>query len=306
MLSGATPEERQEIAELCQGEIDYLEDFLTQLAALGSDSKFERLAADLREVLQKRDSVLVFTQYTDTMDYLRDGLREVYGGQVACYSGRGGECWQGGKWVAVSKETIKTAFRASREVKILLCTESASEGLNLQTCGVLINYDMPWNPMRVEQRIGRIDRIGQTYEYVWVRNYFYEQTVEADIYHRLDDRIGSFEHVVGELQPILARVARMIEAAAMAGQDRREQLIAQEVASINLLVRSAEAGTLNLDKLVDDEVAATSAAPPPVTMPELERALVTSAELAGRFHPHPTIGRAHQFDWNGQMQACHV
>jgi superfamily II DNA or RNA helicase len=303
LFSGATPEERQAIIELCQGEIDFLEDFLARLATLGSDSKFERLAADLREVLQKRDSVLVFTQYTDTMDYLRDRLREVYGGQVACYSGRGGERWQGGKWVAVSKETIKTAFRASREVKILLCTESASEGLNLQTCGVLINYDMPWNPMRVEQRIGRIDRIGQAYERVWVRNYFYDRTVEADIYRRLDDRISSFEYVVGELQPILARVGRVIEAAAMVGADRREQFIAQEVASINQLVRSAEASTLNLDRLVDDEVAAPPAAQPPITMPELERTLVASAALDGRFHPHRTIAGAHQFDWDGQMQA---
>jgi hypothetical protein len=301
-LAGTTPGERQELVELCQGEIDYLEDFLAQLKALGSDSKFERLADDLAAVLQKRDSALVFTQYTDTMDFLRDRLRVVYGGQVACNSGRGGERWQNGKWVTVSKESVKAAFRSSREVKVLLCTESASEGLNLQTCGVLINYDMPWNPMRVEQRIGRIDRIGQTYERVWVRNYFYERTVEADIYHRLDDRIGSFEHVVGELQPILARVARVIEAAAMAAGDRRERLIAQEVASINQAVRSAEAGALNLDKLVDTKVAPAAAVPPPLTMPELERTLVESITLRDRFRPHPSVAGAHLLDWNGQLQ----
>src|SRR4029079_10796042 len=106
---------------------------------------------------------------------LRDRLRAVYGGQVACYSGRGGERWKEGKWVGVSKETIKAGFRSSREVKVLLCTESASEGLNLQTCGVLINYNMPWNPLRVEQRIGRIDRIGQTYPTVWARNSFSDE-----------------------------------------------------------------------------------------------------------------------------------
>jgi hypothetical protein len=115
LFPGNSTAERKELVELCQGEIDYLEDFLARLRSLGSDSKFERLASDLRDVLQRRDSVIVFTQYTDTMDYLRDGLREVYGGQVACYSGRGGERWQDGKWVTVSKETIKTAFRSSRE-----------------------------------------------------------------------------------------------------------------------------------------------------------------------------------------------
>jgi hypothetical protein len=63
------------------------------------------------------------------------------------------------RWQILPKEQIKAQFREGT-IKILLCTESASEGLNLQTCGVLINYDLPWNPMRVEQRIGRIDRIG--------------------------------------------------------------------------------------------------------------------------------------------------
>jgi superfamily II DNA/RNA helicase len=62
---------------------------------------------------------------------------------VACYSGRDGERWDGSNWIGTSKEKIKTAFRESEEIKILLCTESASEGLNLQTCGVLINYEMP-------------------------------------------------------------------------------------------------------------------------------------------------------------------
>jgi ERCC4-related helicase len=77
------------------------------LRALGPDSKFERLASDLEDVLRRRDSVLVFSQYTDTMDYLRDRLRQTYGSQVACCSGRGGERWQGGRWTLVSKENIK-------------------------------------------------------------------------------------------------------------------------------------------------------------------------------------------------------
>ena len=124
-------------------EVDYVKDFIAELKALGTDSKFEQLAGDLAEILRRRDSVIVFTQYTDTMDYLREKLRQVYGGQVACYSGRDGERWDGSNWIGTSKEKIKTAFRESEEIKILLCTESASEGLNLQTCGVLINYEMP-------------------------------------------------------------------------------------------------------------------------------------------------------------------
>src|SRR5207342_1398361 len=118
----------------------------------------------------------------------------------------------------------------SQDIKILLCTESASEGLNLQTCGVLINFDMPWNPMRVEQRIGRIDRIGQKFEKVWIRHFFYSDSVEAEVYRRLEDRIGWFEDVVGELQPILAGVAKTIRDAAMAGPDARAKIIADGIA----------------------------------------------------------------------------
>ncbi|MCE9554580.1 MAG: DEAD/DEAH box helicase family protein [Planctomycetes bacterium] len=288
-----------EMKRLFLDEVDYIEDFLADLRSLGSDSKFEQLTRDLAQLLKQRDSILIFTQYTDTMDYLRDKLRQVYGDQVACYSGRGGERWNGKAWIGTSKETIKTAFRDKQEIKILLCTESASEGLNLQTCGMLINYDMPWNPMRVEQRIGRIDRIGQVYTKVWVRNYFYERTVEADIYQRLDNRIGSFENVVGELQPILARVARTIEAAAMATDERRGKLIAQEVAAINKMVESSEVSGLDLDKLVDDTVSAPKSLPAPVTLTELERTIIGSQALGERFTPHPRIAGAHLLDWAG-------
>lgn len=278
-----------ETRKLFQGEIQYVEDFLTGLRTIGTDSKFQRLVQQLNEFLKWRDSVIVFTQYTDTMDYLRGKLRQVYGAQVACYSGRGGEQWNGKAWSGTSKENIKNAFREHTEVKILLCTESASEGLNLQTCGVLINYDMPWNPMRVEQRIGRIDRIGQVYSRVWVRNYFYDQTVEATIYQRLDDRIGSFENVVGELQPILSRVARAIESAVMAGDEQREALIRDQVEEINRMVGQGETTGIGLDRISGDAVEAPADLPVPLTLTEMERALIQSKALGSRFRPHPSI-----------------
>ncbi len=292
-----------DVPSLFLGEVQFVTDFLADLRGLGTDSKFEQVARDLAELLKRRDSVIIFTQYTDTMDYLRGKLRHVYGAQVACYSGRGGELWDGKTWVGTSKENIKTAFREQQDIKILLCTESASEGLNLQTCGVLINFDLPWNPMRVEQRIGRIDRIGQVYPDVWVRNYFYQDTVEADVYQRLDDRITSFESVVGELQPILSQVARVIEAAAMANDKKRGELIVKEVEEINRRVRSAEISALNLDKFVDDTVEAVAEEPSPVTLPELERAIVQSAAMHSRFEPHPQIAGAHFLDWHGAYEA---
>ena len=195
-------------------EIKYLEDLLDQFENTGEDSKLSHFITILRQELIQRESAIVFTQYTDTMDYLRTALQQLYGAQIACYSGRGGELYQNGQWRIFPKEQIKTKFREGI-IKILLCTESASEGLNLQTCGVLINYDMPWNPMRVEQRIGRLDRIGQIYDTVRIHNFYYDGTVEAKVYKKLRDRIDAFQTVVGNLQPILATVPTFIEQAVM-------------------------------------------------------------------------------------------
>jgi len=284
-----------------RGELEYIDGFLHDLKELGSDSKLERLFEDLRYFFDHRDRVIIFTQYTDTMDYLREQLRQVYGYQVACYSGRGGEQWDGVAWMTRPKEELKAAFTRGDEVKILLCTESASEGLNLQTCGVLINYDLPWNPMRVEQRIGRIDRIGQKYEEVWIRNYFFEGTVEAIVYQRLSDRIDWFEDVVGQLQPILHQVARTIENVAMLRGKERKKRLDEEIAAIREQVESRELSGLDLDSYVDDQVGAVQERPVPVTLQQLERILVESKSVGGLFEAHPEIAGAHMLSWNDQQ-----
>ena len=208
-------------------EIQYLQDLLHQFENTGEDTKLSHLLNVLRQELMNRESAIVFTQYTDTMDYLRSELCQMYGAQVACYSGRGGELYQSGTWRTIPKEEIKKRFRDG-EIKILLCTESASEGLNLQTCGVLINYDMPWNPMRVEQRIGRIDRIGQAHSTVTIHNFYYDGTVEAKVYRKLRDRIQAFTTVVGNLQPILAQVPTFIEQAVMSADPEEEDVLLAE------------------------------------------------------------------------------
>ena len=208
-------------------EIKYLEDLLYQFENTGEDSKLSHFITILRQELIQRESAIVFTQYTDTMDYLRTALQQLYGAQIACYSGRGGELYQNGEWRTFPKEQIKTKFREGI-IKILLCTESASEGLNLQTCGVLINYDMPWNPMRVEQRIGRLDRIGQIYDTVRIHNFYYDGTVEAKVYKKLRDRIDAFQTVVGNLQPILATVPTFIEQAVMSADPEEEGVLLGE------------------------------------------------------------------------------
>ncbi|MBN1135457.1 MAG: DEAD/DEAH box helicase family protein [Anaerolineae bacterium] len=289
---------------LYRDEIDYVEAFIHDLSGLsGHDSKVERLLADLHQAFRQRDTAIVFTQYTDTMDFIREQLRQSYGTQVACYSGRGGERWDGVMWAPVTKEEIKTIFRQGEEIKVLVCTEAASEGLNLQTCGVLINYDMPWNPMRVEQRIGRLDRIGQRYDAVWIRNYFYEDTVEARVYRALSDRIDWFQEVVGPLQPILARVGRAIQTLAMAPGAERQQALRDELAQLQADLDGAQAG-LNLDEWSDQ---AKGEAPQPwdspLSLEELAAALTTTPTLKACFRPHEAIPQALWLNCEGHETA---
>jgi superfamily II DNA/RNA helicase len=91
------------------------------------------------------------------------------------------------------------------EAPLLLCTESGGEGRNLQFCNTLINFDLPWNPMSIEQRIGRLHRIGQTRE-VFVFNLVARHTLEEYVLRVLDEKINMFELVVGEIDAILGEM----------------------------------------------------------------------------------------------------
>ncbi|WP_430639378.1 helicase-related protein [Haloferax volcanii] len=218
-LAEIIPNVTDEGLHLLDQEIEELESFVDELAEIDQDPKISQLIDDLNELDHEgHNRAIIFTQYADTMDFIRQSLVSIHGETVATYSGRGGEMYDGdsSSWTHVGKERVKREFAADDgRVDILVCTDSASEGLNLQECGALINYDLPWNPMRVEQRIGRIDRIGQRYDEVTILNYSYEDTVETDIYERLDARIGLFENVVGDMQPILSGVSSQIRSATL-------------------------------------------------------------------------------------------
>ncbi|MBC9987877.1 helicase [Haloferax sp. AS1] len=232
-LTELAPSLTDEGINLLKEEIEELESFIQEVKQVDDDPKMDQLYEDLDMLDRKgRSRIIVFTQYKDTMHFVRRELRWKYGENIACYSGDGGEMYDEDEdtWRNVGKERVKREFSDNDgEVDILVCTDSASEGLNLQECGAMINYDLPWNPMRVEQRIGRIDRIGQEYDDVYILNYSYEDTVESDIYDRLDDRIGLFEYVVGDMQPILSSVGSKIREATMvkgakADSDEYEEL----------------------------------------------------------------------------------
>ncbi|MBO6035749.1 MAG: DEAD/DEAH box helicase family protein [Acetobacter sp.] len=201
---------------LCLEEQSKIEELIRHIDNLAlmdrKDTKFIQLKEELRTL--KADGykqVMVFTQFTDTMDFLRQELAQEPDLKIMCFSGRGGEIMQadGKGWKSISRDEVKQRFR-EEEADILLCTDAAAEGLNFQFCGALINYDMPWNPMRVEQRIGRVDRLGQEFQMIRIINLHYADTVEADVYKALRDRIKLFENVVGGLQPILSNLSKRI------------------------------------------------------------------------------------------------
>jgi hypothetical protein len=240
------------------------------------------------------DTAIVFTQYSDTMDYVRDQLLPWYGTRVVCYSGRGGERWDPvlGEWRPVPKADVKRLFREGRDVKILIGTDSLSEGLNLQTSGKLVNYDMPWNFMRVEQRIGRVDRIGGR-PTVDVSNYFYNDTVEEQIYRGISEDFDWFTDIVGPAQPVLGQVESVIEGVAIRtpGADR-DKLIADRVDDIRKSIEEAKARAVTLTDLGQTPDPG-QAVQPAIDLPGLERVLL-SAEATRKFlHPHPTIPGAY-------------
>jgi hypothetical protein len=235
-------EERRDLAYL-----------LALVQQLPVDTKAQMLQDVLHALRQVGyHQVMIFTQYTDTMDFLRRELRAGMGATVLCFSGRGGEVQRAdGRWQPISREAAKRLFLAG-QADIMLCTDAAAEGLNFQFCGALINYDMPWNPMRVEQRIGRIDRLGQAHETIRIINLHYDDTVETDVYVALRQRIGLFEAFVGRLQPILARLPGAIATVALSRSGEQEQQRHALLSQLTAEVQDVQDSGFDLDHMTDD------------------------------------------------------
>ena len=142
---------------------------------------------------QKKEKVIVFTQFKSTLDYLKRVLDEA-GVQVSVFYGG---------LTPSEKEDAIAAFR--RQAQVLLSTEAGGEGRNLQFCRRIVNYDLPWNPMRIEQRIGRVHRLGQKHD-IQIFNFTTEATVESYVLEILQKKISMFELVVGEMDLILGNL----------------------------------------------------------------------------------------------------
>jgi hypothetical protein len=206
----------------------------------------------------KQEKVLVFATFKHTIRYLERRLRTDGIGVMSI----------SGDTPTDERPSLINRFREDRDVRVLVSSRVGSEGLDFQFCSVLVNYDLPWNPMEVEQRIGRLDRIGQQAKSIAIFNFWTEGTIEERILRRLYDRIHIFEQSIGDLEGILGDLSSRIQKELLrddlssAELDRRVEQIAralEERRASLLALESTAASFVGVDAFFDDEVDAIRA-----------------------------------------------
>ena len=161
------------------------------------DSKFATLRDQLLEYWQRNAGakVVLFAYFRETLNYLAERFAEIGVDAVVLMGG-------------MDKQAALASFRSPEGPRLLLASEVASEGVDLQFSSLLVNYDLPWNPMRIEQRIGRIDRIGQKAERIVILNLFLGGSLDERVYDRLLERLHVFERALGSMEGVLGDVIR--------------------------------------------------------------------------------------------------
>ncbi|RJQ65744.1 MAG: hypothetical protein C4519_27310 [Desulfobacteraceae bacterium] len=219
------------------------------------DSKAQELKKFVEGVLTKasHEKILIFTEYTDTLDYLRDEVLKSFGPIAQIH---------GGMNMTLRQE--QEEYFQQPEVHLMVATDAAGEGLNLQYCHIMINYELPWNPNRIEQRIGRLHRYGQQHD-VHVYNLQVVNTREGIILHRLLQKIKMIEKQLGGYAP-------------------------------NILGLTAAAEAVNLNRLSDLIMnAIADDTPPEVTAKHIEKALEARQQMCDRIEKDLFLS-LHHFD----------
>ena len=219
-------EEIEDDSQLSLGELDpdLKQEFLRLLneAELleGIDSKYEQFKQMIEKILANPETpqVMVFAFFIRTLEYLKRRF-EADGFTVGIIHGK---IPVKGDVESPDRYEIMDAFKRG-DFKILLSSEVGGEGLDFQYCHAIINYDLPYNPMRIEQRIGRIDRFGQKANKIIVANLFIKETIDEEIYDRLYRRIRLVEDGIGALEPILGKELSDIQTAIITGTLTAEQ-----------------------------------------------------------------------------------
>jgi hypothetical protein len=208
-----------------------------------SDSKFLAFNTIVDEVvIKKKKKLIVFAFFTNTLLYLRIKLAELGIASEIIYGG-----------IEDRTERIER-FRDEENSRILLSSEVGSEGLDLQFCDAMVNYDLPWNPMVVEQRIGRIDRVGQQSNIINIYNLVILGTIEERIHERLYERINLFRDSIGDLEAILGE-SESLEQLVKEGIEllyKTKLNEGEQIAELNRISEAIEHERLNLTKVRTD------------------------------------------------------
>lgn len=177
-----------------------------------NDSKYRILRSSLRDYWTQYPGrkVVLFSFYKGTLYYLQERLREDSIDAVVLHGG-------------MNKQKKIEDFRSVDGPDILLSSEVAAEGVDLQFSSLLINFDLPWNPAKIEQRIGRIDRIGQQAPRILIWNLVYEDTIDDRIYERLFERLNIFQRALGNMEAILGEQIRTLSMYLLSHQLTPEQ-----------------------------------------------------------------------------------
>lgn len=206
-------EDTSEGKELTAKEVECLRDLIKVLSMNhDGDPKYKRILEILEHGVDdhipwKSRGCIVFSQYYDSAYFVAQSLSsDIADTCIGLYAGgeRSG-CFQNGVFLKMGKDELKAKVKR-REIKILVGTDAASEGLNLQTLSTLINLDLPWNPTRLEQRKGRIQRIGQNSDKIYIFNMRYKDSVEDKVHRVLSQRLNDIYNMFGQIPDTLEDV----------------------------------------------------------------------------------------------------
>ena len=299
-LAGNAEQVREEIAELRQ-----LAEKSKAVEGSGGEAKLGRLEDIMRDegFFDRPDQrLLLFTEFKDTLDYLMDRLR-TWGFSVGCIHGG---MKPGARDEPGTRLHAEQQFREGA-IQVLVATEAAGEGINLQCCHILFNYDIPWNPNRLEQRMGRIHRYGQRHDCL-IFNFVAANTIEGQVLRRLHQKLHEIRdaldddavfNVIGEILPAahVERVLRDYYAGKLGDADLEDRLLKDvDEGRFRAICQTALEGLaskkLNLDMLVERRARARERRVVPETIARFMKEAARDAALALK----PVGGLPHAFE----------
>jgi superfamily II DNA or RNA helicase len=283
-----------------RAEVAQLQGIVGLIDEIGQDTKTGVLLAQLA-VLAKEEvnaKVLIFTQSRDTQEYLRQRIGSPW--TVGVFHGQ---------MDSTEKDAAVTAFREGKGAQLLISTEAGGEGRNFQFCHNLVNYDLPWNPMKIEQRIGRLDRIGQKRP-VMIFNFSILGTIEERVLDVLTNRIRVFEETIGGLDPILGEVESDIQRVFLLADAEGKKALSNLDRQLDARVRDARSVERRLADLImdtksyrKDEVERLLGNRGTVDSDTLRRFTLTAlTELGAAVDKHDEIDNAYQIRLRGGFE----